>query len=107
VAEKPPLADWDINHIAGVMGGSDPGTPNDQRAKAAFARLQTVAQQQAATAQERGAVAQEIAAKAAKETAEYTRKNACYMLWSVIVLAASSLGSFALTAWNFWTHHSN
>jgi outer membrane murein-binding lipoprotein Lpp len=107
VAEQPPLVTWDVDHAAGVMGGSDAGSTNDQRARAAFTRLQTLAQQQAAIAQERGATAQGVAAQAAKETAEYTRKNARYLLWSVIILAASSLGSFGLTAWNFWGHHSN
>jgi len=89
------------------MGGSEASSKNDQQAKAAFARLQTLAQQQAATAQERGAIAQEVAAQAAKETAEYTRKNARYMLWSVIVLAVSSLCNLGLTAWNVLGHPSN
>ena len=40
--------------------------------------------------------AQQEAAKAAKETAIYTRRNARYMLASVIVLTLSSIGSFVL-----------
>jgi hypothetical protein len=98
LAEIPVTDDWDVDFAAGAMGGAQAGSTYDQRAKATFARLQTLAQQQAATAAERGAAAQEVAAQAAEETAEYTRRNARYMLWSVIVLAASSLGSFVLTA---------
>jgi hypothetical protein len=73
--------------------------------RAAFARLQTVAQQQAATAQESAARSQEVAAEAAKETAEYTRKNARYLLWSVIVLALSSFATAFFSAWDHWFRH--
>jgi hypothetical protein len=85
----------DVDHIAGVMGGSDAGSANDQRAKAAFARLQTLAAQQAANAQVE-------AARAAKETAEYTRAGARYMRWSVIVLALSSVATALFSAWDHW-----
>jgi hypothetical protein len=97
---------WDdLEYIAGVMSGSGAGTTNDQRARAAFARLQTVAQQQGAAAQERAARSQEVAAEAAKETAEYTRKNARYLLWSVIVLALSSCATAFFSAWDHWFRH--
>jgi hypothetical protein len=50
----------------------------------------------------RQTVAQQEAAQAAKDTATYTRKNARYMLVSVIVLTLSALGTFILALLNFW-----
>lgn len=44
----------------------------------------------------RQTVAQQEAAKSAETTAIYTRRNAHFMLVSVVVLALSSIGTFAL-----------
>ena len=44
----------------------------------------------------RQTIAQQEAAQAAKETAIYTRRNALYMLASVIVLTLASVGTFVL-----------
>lgn len=66
------------------------GSQNDQVANAEFMRRQTVLQQQAADAAIREAAA-------AEQTAEYTRNNARYLLWSVIVLAASSIGTLIVS----------
>lgn len=42
-------------------------------------------------------VFQQQAAEAQQIAAEYTKRNATYMLWSVIVLAASSLATLLFT----------
>jgi len=70
---------------------------------AEFTRRQTLAAQQATEAQIDAAYAQKEAAlwaeratEAAQATAAYTRQNARYMLWSVIVLAISSVISLGI-----------
>jgi hypothetical protein len=37
--------------------------------------------------------AQQQAARAAQETAEYTKRHACYLIWSVVVLAIASIAN--------------
>jgi hypothetical protein len=64
------LADW-MAYI---------GNSNEQVAKAEFQRRQTLFA--------------EDAAKAAKDTAQFTKASARYILWSVGVLAASSVATF-------------
>lgn len=78
------LVPMSLDTLADHAAGATPGTPEWHMARVEFLRRQTVMQQDAAKATIE-------AADAAKKTAEYTRKNARYMLWSVIVLAASSL----------------
>lgn len=53
----------------------------------------------------RQTIAQQEAAEAAKETALYTRRNARYVLASVIVLGLSSLGTFILAAATYLAEH--
>jgi hypothetical protein len=71
-------------------------------ASAELERRRTVFQQQAAEAQERATIAQQEAADAAKETARYTQQNACYMLWSVIVLAIASAVTALFSVWDYF-----
>jgi hypothetical protein len=77
--ERRQLSTMTLDEVADVKAGSTATSSNDQAADAEFIRRQT----QAAI----------DAAQAAMDTAKYTRRNARYMLWSVIVLAASSIVS--------------
>jgi hypothetical protein len=69
---------------------SDAGTRQNVWIELEFVRRQTIAQQQAAEAQGR-------AATPAEHTATYTRRNALFMLLSVIVLALSSVATFIIS----------
>lgn len=69
-----------LEQVAGSAGV--PGSVASQEVQLEFTRRQTQAQIEAA--------------EATKETATYTRQNARYMLWSVIVLAVASVASFVL-----------
>jgi hypothetical protein len=62
-----------------------------QSVNVAFQRLQTKAMQDAAAAQVDAALAAARAARAAEDTARYTKDTARWMMWSVIVLAVSSI----------------
>ena len=59
-------------------------------ADAEFLRRQTLLQREITKA------AQE-SAEAAKDAAKYTKQNACYMLWSVVVLALSSIANVVIS----------
>ena len=74
------------DEVADWMAGVGPNSQNDMTARAEFLRRQTALQREAA--------------QAAKDTATYTKKNARYMLWSVIVLAVSSLISAVIAVIN-------
>jgi hypothetical protein len=50
----------------------------------------------------RASAAQDRAADAAIEAAEYTKANARYMLWSVVVLAVSAVITAAATIFSAW-----
>lgn len=76
------LAGKSLEEIADFSAGITMGSPNDQMAKTEFLLRQTLFQQQAA----------EAAIKTASETQRYTR----YMFWSVVVLAVSSVLTFAV-----------
>ena len=71
-----------LERVADTMAGCQAGSHNDQVTRAEFLLRQTKAQIDAA--------------HAAEETARYTRKYTRYMFWSVVVLAASALGTFVL-----------
>ena len=79
------------------MSNASPGAGLDQVARAEFTRRQTLMQRQATDA----AIA---AANAAEETAQFTRDNARYMLWSVIVLAAASAGTLIVAIIGLYRH---
>jgi hypothetical protein len=70
------------DEVADWMAGVGPGSPNEMTARAEFLRRQTALQREAT--------------QAAGDTATYTQRSARYMLWSVIVLAISSLISAAV-----------
>ncbi|MCK4261633.1 hypothetical protein KAW55_01280 [bacterium] len=78
--------DKPLERVADVMAGCDPTSRNDQLAKSEFLLRQTKAQISAS--------------KATEETAIYTKKYTKYMFWSVVVLAASAVGSFVLNLIN-------
>lgn len=90
------MATWSLTRIAERMGNSDAGAHYDQLARAEFARRNAESNKQTVEAQERAAAAAELAARAAQDAAEYTKRNARYMLWSVIVLAAFSVAGLAV-----------
>lgn len=75
-------ADMDLAEVAAYSG--EPGSLNSVRAPIEMLRRQTLAQIEAADAQK-------AASAAAVATAEYTRRNARYMLWSVMAILATAL----------------
>jgi hypothetical protein len=77
------LAAMSLDQVADVMAAADSGSATDQAAQAEFLRRQTESQF--------------AADKAVIETSEYTRLNARYMLWSVIVLTLSSIATFLVS----------
>ena len=77
------LSQMTLDQLTDFLSKGGPGSQDDQMARAEFMRRQTEMQIKAMYA------ALE-AAGAVKATARYVRRNARYMLWSVIVLAASS-----------------
>jgi hypothetical protein len=89
------LAKLSLDDLADAAAGPTPGSPLHGIHMAEFTRRQTLALQQAAEAQERAAEAQQEGARAAIDTARYTRRNAQYLLASVIVIALSALATFA------------
>jgi hypothetical protein len=62
-------------------------------ARAELTLRQTIAQLEATEAQKAAAKAEEAAAKSSADTAIATRRNANYLLWSVIVAAGSAIAS--------------
>jgi hypothetical protein len=71
-----------LDEVAGRMIAGDPNSKAELEARAEFMRRQTVAAQETATATQR-----------------YTK----YMLWSVVVLAASALGTLMIEAFRLLT----
>jgi hypothetical protein len=71
------------DYVADWVSNISPGSNNEMTARAEFLRRQTTLQREATQAAKE-------AAQAAKDTAIYTKKNARYMLWSVVVLAIAS-----------------
>lgn len=69
-----------LDQLSGRAG--QPGSVNAHDVQLEFQRRQTLAQQEAAAAM--------IA------TADATKRNARYLLWSVVILAVSSVGSLIL-----------
>ena len=80
-----PVLHKNLEELVDYAGNGPPGA-----VEAAFSRLQTIAQQEAA-------VAARNAAEAARETARYTQDSARYIKWSVIVLAISSVATLTVT----------
>jgi hypothetical protein len=85
-------------------GAVDPNPQVVQAVGVAFQRLQTKAMQDAANAQIAAASDQKSAAeaavraaKAAEDTAEYTKNTAWWMMWSVFVLAGTSVATLIVT----------
>lgn len=76
------LSDKTLETVANFMADSSPGSEDDHMAQAEFLLRQTKAQIEASVA--------------TKETAFYTKRYTCYMLWSVIILAVSALGTLVL-----------
>lgn len=80
--ERKDLGVMSLDDLANWMATISAGSPNDQVAKAEFLRRQTQAQIDSA--------------EATKITAVFTSRNAKYLLWSVVVLAASSIATLAI-----------
>jgi hypothetical protein len=84
------ISGMSVDQLADFMSGVTPGSPNDQMAHAEFMRRQTAMQREATDAAIQ-------AAQASNEAVKYTRANAGYMLWSVIVLAAASVANLFIS----------
>ena len=82
MVDRKQLGQMSLDEVADFMGNVTAGSANDQAAKAEFLRRQTLA---------------------AQETASFTRKNARYLLASVIVIAITSAlnALFAFLVWKF------
>ena len=93
--------DMDLDELAQQMN-LRPDSLAHLAAHAEFIRRQTEAQLEAAHAQVVAARAEEMAAKANIATADATKKNAKYMLASVIVAAISALASAVAAYWSYW-----
>jgi hypothetical protein len=91
------LRDMDLDELAeyGSRIGDSPSHVN--AVNVAFPRLQTKAMQEAAAAQVDAALAVAGAAKAAEDTARHTKNTAWWMMWSVIVIAISSILNLVVT----------
>jgi hypothetical protein len=74
--QRQALGKLSLDDLADWMAGITMNSQNDQLVRAEFLRRQTLA---------------------AEETAAFTRSNARYLLWSVIVLAASSIATLIVT----------
>ena len=72
-----------LDEIADFMSQASEGSINDQAAKAEFLLRQTQLQTEVA--------------EAAKDTAIQTQRYTLYMLWSVVILALSAVGSFVMS----------
>ena len=83
-SDREKMEEWPLGRIADTISNSQSGSIADRRAQAELIRRQIVLQEDVAQMQK-------AAAQATIETAKYTRLNARYMLWSVIVLAAASV----------------
>jgi thiaminase len=77
------VSQLDLSQVADSMAATQPGSQNDQVAKAEFLFRQTQFV--------------ERQAKAAEETAAATKRYTRYMLWSVVILAASSVLTAVVT----------
>ena len=93
--------DMDLDELAQQMN-LRPDSLAHLAAHAEFIRRQTEAQLEAARAQVIAAKAEERVATASIEAADATKKNAKYMLASVIVAAISALASAVAACYSYW-----
>jgi hypothetical protein len=77
------IANLTLDEVADWVSNITPDSINEMAGKAEFLLRQTRLQ--------------EIATEAAVRTAKFTRQSAIYMLLTVIVLAASSIATLAIT----------
>src|SRR5262249_9164343 len=94
--------DMDLDELAQQMN-LRPDSLAHLAAHAEFIRRQTEAQLQAAQAQVIAAKAEERVAAASIEAADATKKNAKYMLASMIIAAISALGSAVAACYSYWS----
>jgi len=94
--------DMDLDELAQQMN-LRPDSLAHLAAHAEFIRRQTEAQLEAARAQVIAAKAEERVATASIEAADATKKNAKYMLASVIVAAISALASAVAACYSYWS----
>jgi len=93
--------DMDLDELAQQMN-LRPDSLAHLAAHAEFIRRQTEAQLEVAKAQVIAAKAEEHVARASIEAADATKKNAKYMLASVIVAAISALASAVAACYSYW-----
>jgi hypothetical protein len=77
------LADFSLDELADWMAENTAGSYMEVIARAEFLRRQ--------------ALSQDAATEAARDTAKFTRESARYLLWSVVVLAISSMVTLVVT----------
>jgi hypothetical protein len=100
------VKDMDIDALA-EHGSVNAGSERAQSVHVAFQRLQTKAMQDAAKAQIDAAAEQKAAssaliraAVATEATAASTADSARWLMWSVVVLAVTSVANILVTVWD-------
>jgi lipopolysaccharide/colanic/teichoic acid biosynthesis glycosyltransferase len=86
-SDRQRLAQLTLDELADALAGPEPGSRSHNLAMAELSRRQMVADLENTIAQKNAVIAQNRAAAAAERNTRYM----LYMLWSVIVLAVSSL----------------
>ena len=81
-----------LEQVAAFSGDAGVGSNNDHMGQTEFLLRQTRAILETAADAKRSA-------DATVETADATKRSATYMLWSVLVLAASSVVTLIVTLW--------
>jgi hypothetical protein len=76
-----------LEHLAAVIANTDPGSRASEAAKAELTR--------------RDIMAAEGTVRWQKEAAIYTKANARWMFWSVVVVAVTSILNIV---WQIWEH---
>jgi hypothetical protein len=97
------LKDESLAQLADRMQEGPPSGPKYYTALAELERRKACFEQEAAESAKEAADAAKESARAANDTAEYTKKNARYMLWSVIAILVTSFISALVNilAWLF------
>lgn len=88
------LASLSLDQLADELAASPQNSIAHGIAEAEITRRQTLAIQQAADAQQKASAAQIESGQAVEDTAKYTRRNALYMLCSVIVALFAAVAAW-------------
>jgi hypothetical protein len=77
-----------LEHLSAIVANTDPGSRASEAAKAELTRREILTAQGTAQAQ--------------IDAARYTKENARWMFWSVIVVAVTAIANLA---WQIWGHN--